>query len=66
MILLPSGAGLDVPAWMERLEQELRRVRQTQDPLTRLAQTRWQIPIAEVPFAELVKEFGGWEQLAQE
>ena len=27
----PSGVGLDVPAWLRRLEQELRKVR-TQDP----------------------------------
>jgi hypothetical protein len=62
----PSGVGLDAPPWMERLEQELRRIRLIQDPLARLAQTRSQIPIAETSFGELVKEFDGWEQTAQE
>lgn len=61
----PSGTGLDAPPWMERLEQELRRIRQIRDPLTRLAQTRSQIPMAEASFADLLKEFDGWEQAAQ-
>ena len=62
----PSGVGLDVPAWLARLEHELTRIQQAQDPLARLAETRLQVPKGERPFAELVKEFDGWEQTEQE
>jgi len=62
---VPSGVGLDVPAWLVRLEQEFRRLEQAEDPLVRLAQARFQIPAGDRPFAELVNEFEGWEQWAQ-
>jgi hypothetical protein len=58
----PGGVGLDVPAWLARLEKELVRIRQAKDPLTRLAEVRLQIPKGVQPFAELVKEFEEWEQ----
>ncbi len=58
----PSGVGLDAPPWLTRLEQELERIGQAQDPLTRLAQARLPLPRAEVPFQELVAQFGDWEK----
>ncbi|MCI0683976.1 MAG: hypothetical protein L0Y71_17855 [Gemmataceae bacterium] len=59
---VPGGVGLDVPGWLQRLEQELIRVRQAKDPLARLAESRLQIAKGEQPFADLIQEFEGWEQ----
>lgn len=63
---VPSGVGLDVPAWLDRLERELHRIQQAQDPLARLAEARLQAPKTDRSFADLVKEFDGWEQVEQE
>jgi hypothetical protein len=62
----PSGVGLDIPAWLLRLENELERIRRAADPLTRLAETHLQVPKSERPFTELVAEFENWEELPQE
>ncbi len=62
----PSGVGLDVPAWLARLEHELDRVQQAQDPLIKLAETRFQVPKGDRLFQELVQEFEGWEQGEQQ
>ena len=40
----PSGVGLDVPAWLVRLQNELERVVMTQSDLGNLAETVFQVP----------------------
>ena len=58
----PSGVGLDAPPWLSRLEHELHRIQQAQDQLARLAEARLQAPKSDRPFADLVKDFDGWEK----
>jgi hypothetical protein len=62
----PSGVGLDVPAWVSRLQGELERVRTAKSDLANLAETMYQVPMAVVPFAELVEQLRDWENWSQE
>jgi hypothetical protein len=62
----PSGVGWDVPAWVARLEGELRRVRAAESPLGSLIEAQTPVPIVTVPFAQLVEELRDWKQIALE
>jgi hypothetical protein len=62
----PSGVGLDVPAWIGRLQSELERVRTSQSDLSHLAETRFQVPKIGVAFAVLVEQMGDWEERSRE
>ncbi|MSQ93691.1 MAG: hypothetical protein EXR98_03950 [Gemmataceae bacterium] len=62
----PSGVGLDVPAWIGRLQSELERVRTSQSDLSHLAETMFQVPKIGVAFAILVEQMGDWEERSRE
>lgn len=50
----PTGAGLEAPAWLARLEHELQRARAAQSAVAHLAEGLFSIPRLEVPFAQLI------------
>jgi len=53
MLARPTGVGLDVPVWLRRLEQEVRRVRHVQSSLAVLAQDALHIPRKALTMPEL-------------
>jgi hypothetical protein len=61
----PSGAGLDVPQWLRRLEGAVLRVRNARTDLARLAESMYPIPKKVITFAELLKQMEGWDKLTQ-
>jgi hypothetical protein len=62
----PSGVGLDVPAWILRLEQELQRVETARSALVALAETLLQVPHVDVPLENLLRQFENWQSWAQD
>src|SRR5262249_33504267 len=52
----PTGVGLDVPAWLRRLELEVHRVQAAQSTLATLAETLYRIPRRPVAFEELQRQ----------
>src|ERR1019366_6676038 len=64
--ITPSGVGLDVPAWLLRLQNELERVRTTQSDLGNLAETMFHVPKVAVPFDSLVQQLNDWEKRSRE
>jgi hypothetical protein len=62
----PSGVGLDVPAWLVRLQNELERVRNSQSDLGNLAETMFHVPKVSVPFDSLVEQMSDWEKRSRE
>ena len=63
---IPSGVGLDVPAWLVRLQNELERVRTSQSDLGNLAETMFHVPKVAVPFESLVAQLRDWEKWSRE
>jgi len=66
LAVVPSGVGLDVPPWLQRLQNELERVRNSQSDLGNLAETMFQVPKAALPFEPLVQQLGDWEKRTRE
>jgi hypothetical protein len=62
----PSGVGLDVPAWLVRLQNELERVRTSQSDLGNLAETMFHVPKVAVPFESLLAQLSDWEKWSRE
>lgn len=62
----PSGVGLDMPAWLLRLQAELERVHTSQSDLGFLAESMFQVPRAPVPFTPLIEQLGDWEKRTRE
>ena len=60
----PSGAGLDVPQWIQRLEDEVQKVRNSKTALAHLAATLFDVPKVAVPFKDLAEQFRDWRHLA--
>ncbi|HMF19941.1 MAG TPA: hypothetical protein VKE98_22235, partial [Gemmataceae bacterium] len=58
----PTGAGLDVPAWLRRLLAEVHRVQNARSDLARLAENWIPIPKLRVSLDELRKQFEGWNK----
>ena len=58
----PTGAGLDVPAWLRRLLAEVHRVQNARSDLARLAENWIPIPKVKVSLEELRKQFEGWNK----
>ena len=54
----PSGVGLDVPAWLRRLEDELRKATADGDPDGEAVQG----PAAELDFEELKRQLRNWDK----
>jgi hypothetical protein len=53
----PSGVGLDMPPWIQRLEDELERAKTSKTALANLAENLFQVPKATLPFAALAEQF---------
>jgi hypothetical protein len=53
----PSGVGLDMPPWIQRLEDELERVKTSKSALANLAENLFQVPKANLTLAELAEQF---------
>lgn len=53
----PSGVGLDMPPWIQRLEDELERVKTSNTALASLAENLFQVPKAPLAFASLADQF---------
>jgi hypothetical protein len=62
----PSGVGLDVPAWLIRLQNELERVQTSQSDLGNLAETMFHVPSVPVSFESLVEQLHDWEKRSQD
>jgi hypothetical protein len=53
----PSGVGLDMPPWIQRLEDELERVKTSKTALANLAENLFQVPKAALDFSKLAEQF---------
>jgi hypothetical protein len=60
----PTGVGLDVPAWLRRLEMELQRARAEQSRLGMLAEGFFRVPRRPLSFEELQRQLGDWDRPA--
>ncbi len=59
---MPLGVGLDVPQWLRRLEQEVRRARASQTPTAVLAEQLFHLPTKKLTYEELRRQLEAWEQ----
>jgi hypothetical protein len=57
----PIGAGLDVPMWLQALEQELQRIRAAGSPIGVLAETHLRIPRLGLSIEEVNEQLGNWD-----
>jgi hypothetical protein len=62
----PIGVGLDVPDWLNRLENELQRVRTSHSDLSHLAESVFHVPKGQVEYAALVDQLHDWEKLSRD
>ncbi len=62
----PTGAGLDVPHWLRRLEGEVQRVRATHSAVAVLAEGLFRTPQRMVPYEEVQRQLQEFERLAEE
>ena len=60
----PAGVGLDVPAWLRRLEMEVQRVQATQTTIAALAEGFFRIPRRPLSYDELQRQLREWERPA--
>lgn len=58
----PIGVGLDVPAWVLRLEGEFHRAKTSRTALVTLAETLFQVPRLNIGFEELTQELREWRR----
>jgi hypothetical protein len=58
----PTGVGLDVPAWLRRLEAEVQRVQATQGTVAALAEGFFRVPRRSLSYEELRRQLSGWER----
>jgi hypothetical protein len=57
----PVGAGLDVPVWLQALEQEVQRVRAAASPIGVLAETHLRIPRLALSIEQINEQLQNWE-----
>jgi hypothetical protein len=57
----PAGAGLDVPPWLRRLEEEVRRVREARGAVAVLAENLFQVPERTVSWEEVQRQLQEWD-----
>jgi hypothetical protein len=62
----PTGAGLDVPPWLRRLEGEVQRVRATHSAVAVLAEGLFRVPQRLVPYEEVDRQLQDLEQPPEE
>src|SRR5262249_7854190 len=56
----PAGVGLDVPAWLRRLEAEVRRVQASRTSMAALAENFFRVPRREVSHEEVQRQLREW------
>ncbi len=56
----PAGVGLDVPAWLRRLELEVHRVQAAHTTIASLAEGFFRIPRRPLTYEELQRQLGEW------
>jgi hypothetical protein len=56
----PSGVGLDVPAWLRRLEAEVSRVQAQRNATASLADSFFRVPAREVSYEEVQGQLRDW------
>jgi hypothetical protein len=56
----PTGVGLDVPAWLRRLEAEVHRVHATQTAVGVLAESFFRVPRSALPYDEVQRQLRDW------
>jgi hypothetical protein len=60
----PSGVGLDVPAWLRRLETELHRVQAQKTAVAVLAEAFFRVPRRDLTLEEVQAQLRDWERPA--
>jgi hypothetical protein len=60
----PTGVGLDVPAWLRRLEAEVRHVNATQTTLATLAENFFRVPRRALSHDEVRRQLREWDRPA--
>ncbi len=60
----PAGVGLDVPAWLRRLEMEVQRVQAARTTIAALAEGFFRIPRRPLSYEELQRQLREWERPA--
>jgi hypothetical protein len=60
----PAGVGLDVPAWLRRLEMEVHRVQAAHTTMAALAEGFFRIPRRPLTYEELQQQLREWERPA--
>ncbi len=58
----PTGAGLDVPHWLRRLEAEVQRVRTARSAVAQLAEEFFRVPRLRLTQADLLEQLRRWEE----
>ncbi len=56
----PTGVGMDVPAWLRRLEAEVERVRWRKSDITHLVETLFEVPQRALSWEELSSMLRSW------
>ncbi len=62
----PTGAGLDVPAWLRRLEAEVQRARAATGAVFVLAESLFRVSQVSVTYDEVRRQVQGWENTAND
>jgi hypothetical protein len=57
----PEGVGLDVPAWLQQLHQELHRVRARESPVGTLADAHMAIPQQSLSLSDIEAQLESWQ-----
>jgi hypothetical protein len=60
----PTGVGLDVPAWLRRLEMEVQRVQAAHTTMAALAEGFFRIPRRPLTYDDLQQQLREWERPA--
>jgi hypothetical protein len=60
----PTGVGLDVPAWLRRLEAEVHRVQASYSTVAALAESFFRIPRRVLTYDEVQRQLRDWERPA--
>lgn len=60
----PTGVGLDVPAWLRRLEAEMHRVQASRNTVAQLAESFFRIPRRAISHDEVQRQLREWERPA--
>lgn len=62
----PTGAGLDLPAWLRRLHQEYHQIRSNQGQVNEQVRRRFQVPTATLSHAQIKDELTRWNEPIEE